>query len=43
MKKQGCVVTTYTNNGDNNARVDWRWRALKKAIWSFLEKRFVSL
>jgi hypothetical protein len=43
MKEQGCVDTTYTDNGGNKAREDWRWRALKKAICSFLEKRFVSL
>jgi hypothetical protein len=43
MKMQGFVITTYTDNGDNNAREDWRWWALKKAICSFLEKRFVSL
>jgi hypothetical protein len=35
MKMQGCVITTYTDNGGNNARVDWRWWALKKAICSF--------
>ncbi len=38
MKMQGCVITTYTDNGGNNARVDWRWRALKKAICSFFKK-----
>ena len=43
MKMQGCVITTYTDNDDNNSRLDWRWRALKKAICSFLEKRIVSL
>jgi hypothetical protein len=43
MKKQGCVTTTYTDNDCNNARKDWRWRALKKADCPFLEKRLGSL
>jgi hypothetical protein len=30
MKMQGCVMTTYTDNGDNNAREDWHWRGLEK-------------
>jgi hypothetical protein len=35
------VITTYTDNGDNNAREDWRRRALKKADCSFKKNGFV--
>ncbi len=38
MMKQGCVITSYTDNDCNYTRVDWRWRALTKADWFVLTK-----
>jgi hypothetical protein len=44
MMKQGCVrYDLHRQRNGNNAREEGRWRALKKACFSPLKRRFVAL